>query len=520
MDPNLYLNASITRRHLETLGTDNQDESSRWLSYIVQEVWPYVAQIVTFTVQEYIQPALHSAMPAGIPAPRFTRINIGNDPLRIERVSVYERRYSAMDICPVLEADIVYEGNPEIEMRYAGIVFGVQDTQVKGRVEVLFRPLINRIPLIGAVQVAFINRPQIDYKLTGVAALADQSLIRGTVKSVVEDVFASIAVLPHRVAGKIAPDTDYLHFVAKPLGVLRVAAISGNGFPCTDRNPLKQAIGQSELPDVYLRIRHGSKSYDTKPINSCSEPEWQDEIFDFVLTTESPSQELQIEAYDSDLGQDDFLGRAFVLVKDLVNTGVRPIQLEDSPEDAIPVVRIAAKWLPLSTNLREAQDALLEQRQGKKRGTYCSSLLLTVDIDEAKNLPPKRRPYVRVRIGRHEFHTSAAYDMPGIFSVENPDFEQSFHVTLDGSVDVTERIQYEVLDLYSGQMLGHAFSSLAEAIQGGGEGKVYNFPLIDAARADASLRLRVQISAVIDRPPLWEELADPSSSLHTQNYHA
>lgn len=518
MNPNLARHTTTARHHLETLGTKSEDESSKWLSYIVQEVWPYAAQIATFIVQEYIQPALDSAMPAGIPAPRFTRINIGNDPLRIESVSVYERRYSASDICPVLEADIVYEGKPQIEMSYAGIVFGVQDAKVKGRVEVLFRPLINRIPLIGAVQVAFINRPQIDYKLTGLAALGDQSLIRGTVKSVVEDVFASVAVLPHRVAGKLAPDTDYLHFVAKPLGVLRVAAISGMGFPCTDRNAFKQAIGQSELPDVYLRIRHGSKSYDTKPVNSSSEPEWQDQIFDFVLTTESPSQELQIEAYDSDIGQDDFLGRAFVLVKDIVNTGVHSIELRDSPEDAKPVVRIAAKWLPLSTNLRQAQDALLARREDKKHRLNCSSLLLTVDIDEAKNLPPKRRPYVRLRIGKHEYHTSAAYEMPGIFSVEHPDFEQSFHVLLDGSLEANERIQYDVLDFYSGSELGHAFSSLAEAIQAGAEGKVYNFPLIDAKRADASLRLRVQLAAVIDQPPLWEELADPGSSLYNRRY--
>lgn len=459
---------------------------------------------------EYVQPALDAAVPPGLPSPRFTRIDIGKDPLIIKHVRVYERHYSSIDMSPVLEADIVYDGNPLIEMTLGGsVTFGVQDAKVEGRVEILLRPLLDRIPMVGAMQVAFINRPQIDYTLTGLAALGDQSWIRGLVKRVVEDVLASIAVLPHRVAFKIAPDTDYLHFVAKPLGVLRVGTVSGSGFPSTDINPLKQAIGQSALPDVYLYLMHGSTTYETERVDNSADPVWTDQVFDFVLTTESRSQHLTIEAYDYDVGsQDDLLGRAHIRVQQLVEKGFYKVELEDSPDEAKPVVNVMARWLHLSTKLRHIQDALLQHREDKARPKNCSSLLLTVEIDEAKNLPPQRRPFVRVRVGEDRFKTNAAYDMPGIFSVENPDFEQSFHIPMMGPVDAGLQIMFEVVDFYTGIVMGYAFTTLSHIIQAESGGKVYNFALVGAERADASLRVRVQIAAVQDQsPPLWEQVA-------------
>lgn len=508
MTSNIYRSPTHSY-HLEALHSTGPEESARWLSHIVQELWPYAANVAQLTLLEYVQPALDAAVPPGLPSPRFTRIDVGNDPLHVEFVRVYERHYSSTDTCPILEADIVYDGKPLIEMTLGGsMTFGVQDAKVKGRVEILLRPLLYRIPMVGAMQVAFINRPQIDYTLTGLAAVGDQSFIRGLVKRVVEDVLASIAVLPHRVAFKVAPDTDYLHFVAKPLGVLRVGVVSGTGFPSTDVNPFKQAIGQSALPDVYLYLMHGSTSYETQRVDNDADPVWTDQVFDFVLTTESRSQHLTIEAYDFDVGQDDFLGHANIRVQQLVEMGSCEIELCESPDDARPIVNIMARWLHLSTNLRHVQEALLQHREDKARPETCSSLLLSVEIDEAKNLPPKRRPYVRVRVGKHRFKTNAAYEMPGIFSVENPDFEQSFHVPLTGVVDAGLQITFEVVDFYTGIVMGYAFTTLADVIQASGDGKVYNFALIDAERPDASLRVRVRLAAVQDEtPPLWEQVA-------------
>lgn len=506
----------MSHPHLRVLGSGNQDESALWLSTIIQEVWPYAANIAQSTLKEYVQPALKAAIPKGLPVPVFTKIDIGEDAIVVERVRVFERKYSDTDSVPVLEADIVYDGNPQIEMKLSDFTFGVTEAKVKGRVEILLRPVLETIPLFGAAQIGFVNRPTIDYTLSGVAAVAEQSNIKSLLKSVAEDIIGSVAVLPNRVAFKVVPNTDYFDFVAKPVGVLRVAVLCGTGFPSTDRHVLKQAIGQSELPDVYIMLRHGSKVHQTVRIDDRADPVWDNQIFDFVLTTESPSQQLQIEAYDYDVGSsDDFLGRANVLVSDLVKHGASQVVLHDAPEGATPTVKLAARWLPLSSELRQIQSAIMTQRNDKIRPKQCSSLLLSVEIDEAKHLPSGQRPFVRVRIGNHRFQTNPTYEVPGVFSVEHPDFEQSFHIPLEGSIDASVQIVFQVLDLFSGLMMGSAHCYLADAVQAGPAGKIYKFALLKAEHPQASLRVRLRLAAVLDQPPLWEVLAKPQNVYNT-----
>lgn len=492
------------------LRSGNKDESTVWLSAIIQEIWPYAASIAQSTLLEYVQPALEAAVPAGLPVPRFTKLLIGEDAVRVQHVRVFERKYGHGDVGVVMEADVAYDGNPKIEMAIGEFPFGVTNAKLQGRVEILLRPLLNRLPLFGAVQMGFINPPKLDYTLTGLASFGNQSTIRSIITNVSNEVVASMGVLPNRVAYKAIPTTDFFHFSAQPVGVLRVAALSGSGFPATDRHPLKQAFGLSEMPDVYLSLRHGSKVFSTKHVADHSAPVWRNEIFDFVLTSESSSQKLQVEAYDSDVGTDDFLGRANVLVSDLVKQGESQISLEDSPEEAKPTVQLSARWLHLSSDLCDIQNAIMMQRSDKLRPTHCSSALLTVEIDEAHKLPEKKRPFVRVTVGPHRFQTSAAYDSPGLSTVQDPQFEVSFHASLQGTVDASMQIEYQVLDLYSGELLGHAYSSLAEAVEARSTGRTYEFALLGAEKAGASLRVRVKLEAVLDDPPLWEVLAETS----------
>lgn len=501
---------------LRILNSGDNDESAVWLSHIIRQVWPYAANIAQCVLLEYVQPALNANVPKGIPAPRFTKIDIGDDPPVIERVRVDHRKYPGNDIAAVIEADITYDGTPDIQMTLSDVTtFGVSHAKLKGRVEILLRPLLDRIPLIGAAQIAFINRPDLDYTLTGLAAVANQSFIRGLVRSAVDEVLAHVAVLPNRVAYKCAPDTDYFLFAAQPVGVLRVAALCGKGFPSTDRNPLKQAVGLSELPDVYLKFTHGSTTMKTKPVYDRADPVWQNELFDFVLTSESATQRLDIEAYDYDLGtNDDYLGCASVLVCDLIRDGVKEIELTGAPEDAHPTVKLAAKWLTTSSDLRHVGHAITTHRSDTLRPKNCSSVLLTIDVDEARNLPPDKRPYVRVCVGPHVFNTNPGYNIEGVFSVEKPQFEQSFHVLLQGEVDSKLKVEFHVLDLYNGDSLGYGYAYLYETVEKGSDGATYNFVLLRAKQPNvpsATLRVRIRLAAVLDQPPLWKVLADPSS---------
>lgn len=490
------------------------DESAVWLSDIIREVWPFASNIVQFILLEYAQPALTAAVPAGLPAPKFSRIDIDDAAPVVDRICVLHRKFARDDHAVVIEAEVTYNAKPDIQMTLSDFAFGVNHVKLQGRVEIVIRPLLDRVPLIGALQIAFINRPHLDYNLTGLAAVANQSLISRILRIFADSVVGKIAVLPNRVAYKSDPDVDYFTFSTQPVGVLRVAALCGQGFPPTDREVFKQALGMSELPDVYLLLSHGSIKVQTNRIDDSADPVWENQIFDFVLTSESASQLLRVDAYDYDLGigNDDFLGCKEVLVSDLIRSGVSEVHLEGAPDNAHPTVKLAVKWLTISSNLRHVQHAIMTQRSDTLRPKTCSRLLLTIEVDEAHNLPPGKRPYVRVTAGPHKFETNAAYNLENVYSVEHPEFEQSFHVSLQGTADASIKIEFHVLDLNSGEKLGWAYSSLAEAVEAGPAGKTYNFALLGAQKPNASLRVRTKLAAVLDQSPMWKVLSDPTSA--------
>ncbi|KAI0566599.1 Synaptotagmin [Gracilaria domingensis] len=475
-------------------------------------MWPYAANIAQDLIIQYVQPALEANVPAGFPLPQFTRIDIGMDSVVVERVRVLERKFDEGDTAAVIEADINYDGNPEVELTLSDFRLGVNHAQLKGRVEILLRPLVPHIPLVGGGQIAFINTPEFDFTLTGVAALGNHPWLQGLVHNVSETLLSDFAVLPNRFAFKVIPSLEYFTFAAHPVGVLRFAALSGSGFPSTDEHWFKQFIGVSAFPDVYLCLHHGCTKFQTDHVTSNANPTWENQMFDFVLGTSSASQELRIEAYDSDVGTDDFLGRASIPVSELVRHGEMALPLNDAPDNASPELRVAAKWLPLSTNLRDIQKAIIAQRSQSGRPKHCSHLLLTVDVDEAHNLPPNKRPYVKVIVGGQICATSAAYNLEQIYSVEDPEYERSFPILLRGAIDASTRIEYKVVDMRTGDLMGWAFSSISEAVEASPNGKEYNFALTNAHRPDAKLKIRVKIWAVIDDPPLWENLSDSTQA--------
>ena len=487
------------------------DEKAPWLNAIIHQLWPYEANIAQFILLEYVQPALIAAMPGGL-APKFSKIDIGTSSPVIEGISVRKRKFGPGDYAAIIEARVTHETTDmDVQMTLAEFTFGVDQLKLQGRVEIVLRPLLDRIPLIGAIQIAFINSPDVSYNLTGVAAVGNQTGISDIVKRVSDTVLGDIAVLPNRVTHKTDNECDYFFLSAQPVGVLRLAIVSGQGFPSTDRDFFKQAVGLSALPDVYITVQHGSVKYSTKRVDNSANPEYENQIFDFVLTSDSKSQEVRFEAYDYDIGinNDDFLGKASVLMSDLVQRGITDIALRDSPENAEPKIRVVGKWLPISSDLRHVQHAIMSQRSDTLRPENCSALLLTVDVDEAHNLPPYKRPYVQVTIGKQEHRTSAAYDLPDIFSVEDPEFEQSFHILLQGAADAGVKIEFRIFNQGSMELLGYAFCSLSEAVEAGPEGKQYNFALMRAQRPNATLRVRTKLAAVLDQPDtLWEVLAN------------
>lgn len=416
----------------------------------------------------------------------------------------------------VIEVGVEYAGRLNVEMALEsamGTTFGIDSAKLSGKLEVIMSPLVPRVPLATAFQAAFLNPPEIDFNLTGIAAAGDMGPWTGAFRSVVDKVVASFVVVPNRVSFKIDPTVDFLDMahVTRPVGVLRVAVLRGHGFPHTDESTIKQTLGQSAEPDVYVVLRLGATEHSTDTVIDSEHPVFDSEVFDFLLASNSSAQRLFVEAYDYDLGKDDELGQATIKVEALVREPECVLRLHHSPMGASPRVRLCARFVRLSTSLAEVQGAVLAQRD-PTRPSSCSSLLLAVSIDRAEGLPvcDSTRPFVRVLLDERRIVETWPAIQPGAATysapVDAPSWEFARHVRLERVVDAGSRVMFEVRDAAdSNSRIGYAFMLLADLLRRAECAKVYNFALVDCKRPGATLRVRVGLeAAAADGVPLWK----------------
>uniref|UniRef100_A0A673LED7 Extended synaptotagmin-2-A-like n=1 Tax=Sinocyclocheilus rhinocerous TaxID=307959 RepID=A0A673LED7_9TELE len=157
-------------------------ERVEWLNKTVKQMWPYVCQFVEKLFKETIEPAIKEAN-AHLSTFSFTKIDLGDKPLRINGVKVYSENVDKRQI--IMDLQISYVGNTEIDVdvkRYycrAGIKsIQLLDINWTGLTNILDIPggfsdhmiqdiistymvLPNRItvPLIGEVELAQLRFP-------------------------------------------------------------------------------------------------------------------------------------------------------------------------------------------------------------------------------------------------------------------------------------------------------------------------------------------------------------------------
>lgn len=72
-----------------------------------------------------------------------------------------------------------YAGDCDITFTVkGGLKGGIKDLQLHGLVRVVMKPLITVMPIVGGLQVFFLNNPTIDFNLVGVADILDMPGLR------------------------------------------------------------------------------------------------------------------------------------------------------------------------------------------------------------------------------------------------------------------------------------------------------------------------------------------------------
>lgn len=98
-----------------------------------------------------------------------------------------------------MDLDIYYAGDCDITFTIGAMRGGIKDFQIHGMLRVVMKPLISAIPLVGGLQIFFLNNPSIDFNLVGVVDLLDMPGLSDILRRIIIEQVANIMVLPNKL---------------------------------------------------------------------------------------------------------------------------------------------------------------------------------------------------------------------------------------------------------------------------------------------------------------------------------
>lgn len=214
-------------------------------------------------------------LPGPMATLRFTKIDLGKVPIKLDNIFVHDVKDGALRFN--LEFHWETQGC-EISMKadYIGS-FGVKSIKLAGRMSFLLKPLTNVLPIVSAIQYGFINPPELELNYSGLAQIADFSIVEKKIKAILNETLAGMIVLPNRMMYKMDPANNFFATYQPPIGIARVTLIVGNGFV-----EEKRSLRSADVPDVYCVIKLGGKLWKTSTIRDSLKPVWN-ESADFLF---------------------------------------------------------------------------------------------------------------------------------------------------------------------------------------------------------------------------------------------
>ncbi|CAH2099809.1 unnamed protein product [Euphydryas editha] len=429
-------------------------ERAEWLNRILLQVWPNVNHYARSILKDSIEPAVAESLANyKLKGFKFERVILGTIAPRVGGVKVYDKNLSRDEI--IMDVDLFYAGDCDISFVLQRIRGGIKDLQLHGMVRVVMKPLITKMPLVGGLQVFFLNNPAIDFNLVGAADILDMPGFSDVLRRCIVEQIAKMMVLPNKLPIKLSDEIPTVDLrMPEPEGVLRIHLVQAQNLMKKDVSMLGK--GKS---DPYAIITVGAQQWKTKHIDNNINPRW--EFWCEAIISSRKSQVLQCDVWDWDPGMgienDDYLGRCSLDISQVVRAG-RMDTWQTLQQAKTGKVHLRLSWHRLSTDLLDLSHALTETQLVKN--AELSSAVVSVYIDSCKHLPNARvqsrpDPYLTVTVGKKTENTavqmrtdSPVYEIGYSFLVQNPE------------IDV---IEIRVLDQKTGSQLGqlcYAISSL------------------------------------------------------------
>ncbi|XP_011612041.2 extended synaptotagmin-1 [Takifugu rubripes] len=394
-------------------------EKVEWLNKVLQQVWPFVGQYLEKLLMETIAPSIRASS-THLQTFGFTKVDMGDKAMKVVGIKAHTENDKGQVL---LDLYISYVGNVEInvEVKRYFCKAGVKGIQLHGMMRVILEPLIGDVPIAGAVSMFFIKRPRLDINWTGLTNLLDIPGLNVMSDSMIMDAIASCLVLPNRL---VVPLVQGLHLAQLrsplPRGVVRIYLLEAQNLEAKDSYVKGVMAG---LSDPYAITRVGPQHFTSKHMDNTDSPKWN-ETYE-VIVHEVPGQELEVEVYDKDTDQDDFLGRTTldlgIVKKSIVVDDWFALKDTESGR-----VHFRLEWLSLLPSTERLEQVLKRNESiTSNAGDPPSSAILVVYLDKAEELPMKKgnqepNPIVHLSVQDTKRESKICY------TTTSPEWEEAF----------------------------------------------------------------------------------------------
>ncbi|KAL1006794.1 hypothetical protein UPYG_G00077190 [Umbra pygmaea] len=396
-------------------------ERVEWLNKTVRQMWPYICQFIEKLFRETIEPSVKGAS-CHLSTFSFSRIDMGDKPLRINGVKVYTENVDKRQI--IMDLQISFVGNTEIDVdikRYY-CKAGIKSIQLHGVLRVVMEPLLGDMPLVGALSLFFLKKPLLDINWTGLTNILDIPGLSGFSDSLIQDIIYSYVVLPNRITIPLVGNVELAQLrFPMPKGVLRIHFLEAQDLEGKDKFLGGLIKGKS---DPYGVLQIGNQLFQSKTIKESLHPKWN-EVYE-ALVHEHSGQHLEIELFDEDPDKDDFLGSLMIDLTEL-HKEQKVDEWFDLEEVSTGKLHLKLEWLSLLSTTEKMDQVLRSVRADRSLANDgLSSALLVVYVDSAKNLPSGKKtsnepsPYIHLMVGNKSFETKIRH------KTSEPIWEEAF----------------------------------------------------------------------------------------------
>lgn len=396
-------------------------EKVEWMNKILQQAWPFVGQYLEKLLVETIAPSIR-ATSAHLQTLSFTKVDLGDRAMKVVGVKAYTE-YDRRQV--ILDLYISYAGDVEInvEVKKYFCKAGVKGIQLHGKLRVILEPLIGDVPLVGAITMFFIRRPKLDINWTGMTNLLDIPGLNAMSDTMIMDAIASFLVLPNRLTVPLVANLHVAQLRSPlPRGIVRIHLLEAENLPAKD-NYMKGVI--SGKSDPYAVLRVGTQIFTSHHVDNNLNPQWR-EMYE-VIVHEVPGQELELEVFDKDPDQDDFLGR-MKLDLGIVKKAVLLDEWYTLKDAASGQIHLRLEWLSLLPSAERLSEVLGRNQNitvSSKTADHPSAAVLTVYLDRAQDLPFKKgnkdpSPMVQISV------QDTTKESRTVYGTNNPAWEDAF----------------------------------------------------------------------------------------------